>query len=74
MVLDYKNSNNRRDSKEFFNNQDSDRNTSWYLAAKNGYITVTDVLYELAQSENEPTVPFPCHSKQHNNYVTACCR
>jgi hypothetical protein len=43
-------------TKRFLIVKDSDGNTAWYLAAKRSYIAVRDQLYELAQTENEPTI------------------
>jgi hypothetical protein len=51
--------------------KDSDGNSARYLVAKGNYIAVRVELYQLAQSENDPTITFPCRKKQHKNCVRA---
>jgi hypothetical protein len=48
-----------------------DGNTAWPSAAKSSYIAVTDELYEIAQTENEPTISFSLLQKK-KNHITAC--
>jgi hypothetical protein len=56
--LGYKDSNKNEIAKSILIAKDRDGNTAWFLAAKRSYITVTDVLYELAKGENKPTIFF----------------
>jgi hypothetical protein len=58
MDLDDNDSNNIRENKEFLIAKERDGITVWYLTANRRCIAVTDEVYELAQSDNEPTVSF----------------